>query len=80
MRTTTDLIRELTAAGHSQSDIARKTGIPQPRLSRWAAGDTPAGADDALKLLQLHAQLVGRGDAASPPPQASTTPQQQEAA
>ena len=37
----------------SQSEISRKTGIPQPRISRWGAGDVSAGADDALKLIDL---------------------------
>ena len=36
---------------HSQAEIASKTGISQPKLSRWASGAVAAGADDALKLL-----------------------------
>ena len=41
----------------SQSEIARRTGIPQYRISRWAAGATPPAADDGLKLVRL-AQAV----------------------
>jgi len=50
---TTELIKSLRAAGLSQSEISRRTGIPQPRLSRWQAGETPDAADDALKIKAL---------------------------
>jgi len=53
MSETTDLIKRLTEAGLSQSEISRRTGIPQPRLSRWENGEAPVGADDALKLYHL---------------------------
>jgi transcriptional regulator with XRE-family HTH domain len=53
MSATTDLIKRLRAVGLSQTEIARRSGIPQPRLSRWEAGEVPAGADDALKLAAL---------------------------
>ena len=59
MSATTALILELrTTAQLSQSEISRRTGIPQPRLSRWESGDAPASADDALKLRALHAELI----------------------
>jgi transcriptional regulator with XRE-family HTH domain len=57
MSATTELIRELIATGLTQTEIGRQTGIPQPRLSRWLAGDTPAGADDALRLHALRDSL-----------------------
>lgn len=41
----------------SQSEIFRRTEIPQPRLSRWASGEVPAGVDDALKLIALAKEL-----------------------
>lgn len=47
------IIRDLRELGLSQSEIGRRTAIPQPRLSRWEAGNLPAGADDALKLAAL---------------------------
>lgn len=53
MNTTQKVLDGLRAAGLTQAEIARKTGIPQPRLSRWEAGAIPASADDALKLLRL---------------------------
>ena len=59
MPTTVELIRALRLSGLSQSEIARRTGIPQSRLSRWEAGSVPAGADDALRLQHLHAELIG---------------------
>jgi DNA-binding transcriptional regulator YiaG len=37
----------------SQSEIARRTGIAQHKISRWESGDIPAGASDALKLIEL---------------------------
>lgn len=54
MSETTDLLKRLREGhGLSQTEIAKRTGIPQPRLSRWAAGHTPDTADDALKLKAL---------------------------
>ena len=40
------------------------TNIPQPRLSRWEAGEVPDSVDDALKLYELHARLVTGADKA----------------
>ncbi len=57
MTATVDLLRALLARGISQSEIRRRTGIPQPRLSKWAAGKAPSGADDALKLKSLSDEL-----------------------
>ena len=60
MSATTALILALrTTAKLSQSEIARRTGIPQPRLSRWENDEAPDSADDALKLHALHAELIG---------------------
>ncbi len=47
------LIKRLMEFGLKQTEISEKTAIPQPRISRWAAGDVAAGADDALKLQAL---------------------------
>lgn len=58
MSQTTELIQRLIARGLSQIEIARRTGIPQPRLSRWQKGETPDAADDALTLQQLEAELI----------------------
>lgn len=61
MSATTALIVALRqTAKLSQSEIARRTGIPQPRISRWEAGDAPDSADDALKLQALHRELIGQ--------------------
>lgn len=56
MRPIADMIKDLRARGLTQTEISKRTGIPQPRLSRWENGRAPVGADDALKL---HALLVG---------------------
>jgi transcriptional regulator with XRE-family HTH domain len=61
MSAITALVKGLRATGLTQSDIARRTGIPQPRLSRWEAGGAPASADDALKLHQLHLEVGAAG-------------------
>lgn len=53
MSKTTDLILILRKRGLSQTDISKRTGIPQPRISRWQSGEVPAGADDALRLAEL---------------------------
>lgn len=61
MTRTKDIIEMLTGRyGLTQADITRHTGIPQPRMSRWTAGQIPHGADDALKLADLAAKLAKR--------------------
>lgn len=58
MSKVSELIRGMRQKGGlSQSEISRRTGIPQPRISRWESGDVAAGANDALKLIALAAQL-----------------------
>ena len=42
----------------SQSEIARRTGIAQHKISRWESGEIPAGASDALKLIELAEDLA----------------------
>ena len=69
MSATTELIRGLRAIGLTQSEIARRTNIPQPRLSRWERGEAPESADDALKLRDLHAELIGTAGAPPVPEQ-----------
>lgn len=57
MSTTADLIRDICNAGLTQQEIARRTGIPQPRLSKWSRG-APKSTDDVVKLQVLHAEVV----------------------
>ena len=52
MQSISEILRDLRET-FSQSEIARRTGISQSKLSRWEAGEIAAGADDALKLLAL---------------------------
>ena len=42
----------------SQSEISRRTGIAQHKISRWESGDIPAGAFDALKLIKLAKEVA----------------------
>jgi transcriptional regulator with XRE-family HTH domain len=52
-----DMLRRLRELGLTQVEIARRTGVPQPRLSRWESGAVPSGADDALKVLELYLKV-----------------------
>lgn len=64
MSETTDLMKRLKDDFKlSQSEIARRTGIPQPRVSRWTAGEVPDAADDALRLRALVEELAARAEA-----------------
>lgn len=60
------MIKAMRDAGLSQSEISRRTHIPQPRLSRWEAGEVPNSASDALELQALHDELVGKPGAPEP--------------
>lgn len=52
-----DAIRSLRRT-LSQSEIARRTGIAQSKISRWEAGDVPAGASDALRLIEFAQEVA----------------------
>lgn len=58
MSKTADLIKRLRSAGLTQSEIARRTGIPQPRISRWENADEPTAADDVLLLVALEEEVM----------------------
>ena len=47
----------------SQSEIARRTGIAQPKISWWESGYIPAGASDALKLIKLANEVAAAAPA-----------------
>lgn len=50
--------------GLSQTEIASRLKIPQPRISRWENGEVPTAADDALALSRLLSDLRGTQAAA----------------
>lgn len=54
---TQEIVIALRATGLSQTEIARRTGIPQSRISRWQRGAVPSGANDALRLQALLADV-----------------------
>lgn len=45
--------------GLSQTEIASRVKVPQPRISRWENGEVPTAADDALALARLLDDLRG---------------------
>lgn len=53
MSKTSENIQSLRKAGMTQTEIAKQSGVPQCRISRWEKGDVPKAADDALKLADL---------------------------
>ncbi|WP_353615611.1 helix-turn-helix domain-containing protein [Paracidovorax wautersii] len=59
MSTTLQNLKRLRASGLSQSEISRRAGIPQPRLSRWERGDVAKAADDAIRLDRLANAVCG---------------------
>lgn len=65
MSETAELIRVLRERGLTQTEISRRTGIPQPRLSRWQGGNVSDAADDALKLAEL-VRSTARGKKGAP--------------
>ena len=44
----------------SQSDIAQRIGMSQSRVSRWQAGELPAGVEGAIKLMDLEKKLSAK--------------------
>lgn len=56
-----DLIKRLRTTGLTQSEIGRRTGIPQPRLSRWETSQKPTAADDVLLLVALEQEVLAAG-------------------
>ena len=58
--TAQDALLALRDSGLTQTEIAKRTGIPQPRLSRWEGGAVPPSADDGLKLVRLLAGMKRR--------------------
>lgn len=54
-----DFINDLTASGLTQSDIADRTGIPQPTISKVARGDVADVLSRNYRKLQaLHAEVI----------------------
>lgn len=58
MSKTSENIQSLRKAGMTQTEIAKQSGVPQCRISRWEKGDVPKAADDALKLADLAQRMA----------------------
>jgi transcriptional regulator with XRE-family HTH domain len=56
MKNTSLIIKALRTKGLTQTEISKRTGIPQPRISRWETQGTAVG-DDALALTRLAVEL-----------------------
>jgi len=56
--TTLDILKRLRALPMTQTQIAKRIGCSQARMCKWEAGKVPAGADDALKLQALLAEMT----------------------
>lgn len=52
-----ELLKRVFDAGLTQSEVARQTQIPQPRISKWAAGMAGRSANDALVLREYAERL-----------------------
>jgi transcriptional regulator with XRE-family HTH domain len=57
MSKTVEIIKRLRGRGLSQSEISRRSGVAQTRISRWERGAVAAAADDVLKLQELAESL-----------------------
>lgn len=51
------LINELRDSGLSQTEIARRIGSTQSRISRWQKRGVPVAVEDAAKLVALHSEV-----------------------
>jgi predicted XRE-type DNA-binding protein len=65
MQDVNSILERLQAAGLSQSEISRRTKIPQPRLSKWASGNVPKAASDAVLLARLADEVAPVDEGAS---------------
>lgn len=55
-----DFINALIGLGLTQSQIAERTGIPQPTISKVSRGDvSDVMSRNYRKLQELHAELTG---------------------
>lgn len=58
-----DYVTELLAAGMTQAQIAEKTGIQQPTISKVKRGDVEDVLSRNYRRLQdLHAEVIGKGE------------------
>ncbi len=57
MSATVDDIAFLRSQGLTQIEIARRSGVPQCRISRWGRGEGARAADDAIRIHQLALEM-----------------------
>ncbi|MBK6906532.1 MAG: hypothetical protein IPH08_05440 [Rhodocyclaceae bacterium] len=56
----TTMLKVILDSGIKQIQIEAETGIPQPRISRWANGDVCAAVNDALVIQQIYEKVVAK--------------------
>jgi predicted XRE-type DNA-binding protein len=65
MQDVNSILLRLQGAGLSQAEISRRTAIPQPRLSKWLAGNCPKSVNDALILAKLAQEVAPEAEPSS---------------
>ncbi len=67
-----DFVEALIGRGMTQADIAERTGIPQPSISKVSRGKEAGGVDDVMsrnyrKLQALYVEVFGDEPAKATP-------------
>lgn len=56
----TSMLKTILDSGVTQTSISADTGIPQPRISRWASGDVPDSVNDVMVIQQIYEKVVAK--------------------
>ena len=75
MSKTSKNILYLRSNGMTQTEIAKQSGVPQCRISRWEKGDVAKAADDALCLDELARAMRAKAAKSEPNQPQTPTPQ-----
>lgn len=63
-----DFVRELISSGMTQVEIAKRTGIPQPTISKVVRGDVADVLSRTYRTLErLHREVVRPSDTVAAP-------------
>lgn len=80
MKTTeaSKIVNRILDTGITQVQLSKISGVPQPRLSRWASGKTPKAADQLLKLKKFADKVAPEPDKPEKPERKPRTKQWKE--